>query len=712
MRLNPFVFLLVFVAIFASVGAANCPTAITSSGTYIMSDDYVGAPNNVGTLSGTACVLIEANDVVFDCNGHTITNNGTADYTYGIIALNVRNVTIRNCPGVNNYSYGVYFYYLANSTLSNATAKYNTIGFLLNSGIGNNITKCKADQNSESGFFIDFEENVSITESVAGNNKQGFFEMFSSYVYMVNNTASNNKENGFYLDQILSYSNISNNIAYNNTLKGIYLVGSQNNSLMNNKMLSNGGVGLYLFYSHNNTVMNNVVSGGLGGIGLEQSSNCTITNNSVSDTLEFGFSIYAALSGTTQIVNNSAENSKVGLSIDNCANVNVYNFSTCNNTNYGVYVYADNDAALENVYVCNSTTGFYANAELVNNILSIAVTNLTIDSQVGGFTNYTRFNIQDDLQQGKYLNISWGQNNATLPPGLTPFAGKFTHISGNVTINKMEWLWYDDELTGYDEDSFELVSYGATGWLRVDASPDTANNRFTIYNFVPQSLYGIMNNSNIGSNSSLTTLYKANITNKTTLERWGGGGSADNLECEGGNVTKVELNTESLTDRWAAFYGNILGDIYLIDNVSGISSYLYHWAWTAADGGAVCASTNSSLLVVNVSGGKGSDVDNAWGFTGMTDSGSNTFKGLGCDIKLSAINITNAEYADTGSPGGFRTCTLKMTSIPAKDEMLFCTRINETGTAYNGDPANYELIVPTASGMNVLEVYYLYSAFD
>ena len=76
----------------------NCPV-ITSSGTTAMTSNYTGAPNSASPLSGTACVVIAASNVIFDCAGYNITNNGTAGTTYGIL-LNgsLTNVTVQKLP--------------------------------------------------------------------------------------------------------------------------------------------------------------------------------------------------------------------------------------------------------------------------------------------------------------------------------------------------------------------------------------------------------------------------------------------------------------------------------------------------------------------------------------------------------------------------------------------------------------------------------------
>ncbi|MCP4646656.1 MAG: hypothetical protein GY852_02830, partial [bacterium] len=86
----------------------NC-LVISSSGIYQLTNNVAGAPL---TLSGNpdvnrACIIIEASDVDFSCDGFNITNNGTATAAgiiiNGTTSINYTNVTIRDCPRIWNY---------------------------------------------------------------------------------------------------------------------------------------------------------------------------------------------------------------------------------------------------------------------------------------------------------------------------------------------------------------------------------------------------------------------------------------------------------------------------------------------------------------------------------------------------------------------------------------------------------------------------------
>jgi hypothetical protein len=99
----------------------SCPV-VNESGAFTMVGNLVGAPNpspDIPFFGGSACVIINAQNVLFDCNGYNITGNGTASIAYGILLNNTRNVTVRNCPAISSYNHSVYIYASNNSLFVN-----------------------------------------------------------------------------------------------------------------------------------------------------------------------------------------------------------------------------------------------------------------------------------------------------------------------------------------------------------------------------------------------------------------------------------------------------------------------------------------------------------------------------------------------------------------------------------------------------------------
>jgi len=201
-------------------------------------------------------------------------------------------------------------------------------------------------------------------------------------------------------------------------------------------------------------------------------------------------------------------------------------------------------------------------------------------------------------------------------------------------------------------------------------------------------------------------LYGSNITSSTSY-RWSGLTTLENDTTEGGNMTDLDVGTgTSLTDKWAAYYGNVTG--FLV--AGNATDFVYRWTWNVSNGnGAICLSTNSSLMREDYVGANGSEIDTAWSFSPTdTDSGNNTFEYTNCTIDIGSTSIDNASYVDNGAAGGFMTCALKKNgSTPTEGDMLFCVELSGGAAAWSGETVNYEIMVPTTEGV-ATETYYFY----
>jgi len=201
----------------------------------------------------------------------------------------------------------------------------------------------------------------------------------------------------------------------------------------------------------------------------------------------------------------------------------------------------------------------------------------------------------------------------------------------------------------------------------------------------------------------------ANIESSTPQERWSGDPAADqNDTTEGGNVTFLELNGTSLTDRWAGYYGNISSVVlYLTDETGGSSNHLYQWTgaggpadWTS---GIVCAAQDSAFDWSNAAAATGIEVNTAWSFGSVADNATQTFTLTGCDIDFTATgdqDVTGAAMIDNSGPAGsstFSTCGIHDDNSATEPDFAFCTpNVTDTGSGvnYKGDAVNFELIVP------------------
>ncbi len=94
-------------SVFALYRKTGCPV-ITSPGVYIMDGNMSGAPNG-GSNGRDACVLIDSDDVVFDCAGYFLSHDDSGN-SAGIMVNgtggNRDNITIKNC-NIRDYDAGI-----------------------------------------------------------------------------------------------------------------------------------------------------------------------------------------------------------------------------------------------------------------------------------------------------------------------------------------------------------------------------------------------------------------------------------------------------------------------------------------------------------------------------------------------------------------------------------------------------------------------------
>lgn len=498
---------------------------ITSPGTYVLRNNVTGYPF-VPTGSGNACIWIESSDVVFDCRGYEVSIPTLAG-TSGIFLNNRTNVTVKNCR-ITGYSNGMWLENVSGSAFQNNTLHSNNKGIFIDPSYNNTLINNTFFNNSEYGLQLLFSYNNTLVNNTAYNNSQhGFVLYHSDNNTLVSNTAYDNNISGiylwsshrnnltgnvahhnidrnFFLAENSSYNNLTNNSAYgglhgillgenchfnnvvgnlawNNTRYGINLqLNASFNNVSNNRAYLNGWSGFHLSFSHNNSLANNTAYGNtMSGFEFINSS----FNNSVSRSSSYlnlidGFQIYN--SSMTSLINSSANSNQL----------------------YGIEVYVSNGTDLSDSVVFNNT-----GADVLLSVddyvpRQVRLSNLSVLNPSGSNQNYTRLFIDDlvgsPLIEEAYL-VKWSSNPAPLPANHPAFANKYVNISvggGTVSIDRINWTWFDSELTGYNETRFELWRHNnALGWVRLNFTPDTAANTLGLSDMDPASVYGILQNN-------------------------------------------------------------------------------------------------------------------------------------------------------------------------------------------------------------------------
>ncbi|MFH2101201.1 MAG: NosD domain-containing protein [Candidatus Micrarchaeota archaeon] len=715
---------------------------ISEPGAYALMNDINGSPHLL-TLDGFyyACTVIASDDVVFDCDGFSIQNKSMNDEIDVAIVVNgsasedYTNVTVRNCPDISDYDVGVLIYrssedsivetvihdnqdfglraYLSSGLLIQRVTSYsNPYGFYLegsddsiinasisygNAGDGFYlydgserwlIEGSSAYDNANDGFGIDqYSDGINISSSMAYlNGRYGFYSMLSNDACFVSSTAHSNGESGFHLESG-SGAFFEADEAYNHSSQGFEIMDSDWAIFRNNRAHNNGQVGFYLY----------------------DSGYASYEDDQAYSNGEYGF--ITGNPGVTFFNIASRSNGLAGIVIDIGAHGTIVSGAEIHDNNeWGIYLSRADNASIMDSHLYGNGADLYIRADTPH--YSLEVSNLTIDNPSGGYSHYSRLDIEDDISSDEEYSIGWTSAPPTLPSGMETFREKFVDITqhaGMVSIDSMTWSWNEVEVPGYMESSFDIWQHDVLGWLKRNATLEAGLNSLILLGLSPASEYGILGNITPAASSTIE-ISRVNATS-APLPRYENNNSA-NVSIEGGNISNAELTGIFLTDRWAAFYGNISANITLKDNSS--SGHVYGWLWSTTNGGAVCVSTSPSYDGSNVSGNDAALIDNAWGFSGSeTDSASNTFIDDSCDIGIGGSAVFNCTSVDTGVAGGFRTCSIKTEAVnPAKDDTLFCTRINATGVTYNGRSADFELMVPTPHGVPGAEAYYFYTNID
>jgi len=266
-------------------------------------------------------IQIDSNNIILDCNGHSITGTGTGN---GIYLSSKSGVTVKNC-NVAGFSYGIRLYSSSNNTITGNTASSNTqygIYLYVSSNYNNviNNTVNNTVSNNGAGIMASGSYNTISNNQILNNIGSGI-SFGAHYNTISNNTISGN-DHGIYLAWGGSRHNlISNNIIVNSTgvssanyagdgiaiAHNAYKDRYMNNTITNNIITNNAGWGIYgaeEWNILNNTIMYN--SNGIIVFGQSRILNNQITNTS-------GTGIYLLRGKNNTVSNNNLLDNKYGI---------------------------------------------------------------------------------------------------------------------------------------------------------------------------------------------------------------------------------------------------------------------------------------------------------------------------------------------------------------------------------------------------------------
>jgi len=458
-----------------------CPGKIIGCGAITTGNKVYTLQNNITNLAAWTCITVNANNVVIDCNGYTLTGPLTGGYpptnTGGIYVSGRTNVTVKNCI-ITKYGAGIYLNSGGQHTLTNNILYSNFIGINAYMSSNNVLTQNKAYNNTQAGIIVAAGSNNVLTQNNVYSNTANGIGITQSSIgnTLTSNTVNNNGQFGLTV-QMSSQATTIDNTVCGNTMNDIYVdsPGSTGDNTCDvSKSFFDGsavtcsrscpipitGCQVLDTYGATYALQNDIpnamggcfpiiapdvtldcngktITGPNGGEGIivQASSgaivkNCIITN--------FANGIHLMMAQNSQLINNTANNNTAdGIVLDMNSNLNTLTGNTANNNAaYGIFIYSSSNNVLTgNTASKNAQIGIRLQQGSSNNVLN---------------NNYACSNVIFDIQTMGNANSNTGANTCNGPsgntggnPGLTctpcPFCGdsivtppEFCDTNGNI----------------------------------------------------------------------------------------------------------------------------------------------------------------------------------------------------------------------------------------------------------------------------------------
>ena len=236
----------------------KCGDTITADTT--LDRDLTNCPSNG--------IIIGANDITLDLNGHTISGDGKL---------------VRRCPRRQICDVGV-----ANDDRSGVAVRNGSVrGFAIGVGVlrvrDNRLVKLTSSENQLFGFLIGNSSGTVLRDSTATDNPRpdgdGLGVFMSHDLRLVNNSFRRNGQIGIHIEN--SPRNlVKGNAVVGNGDFGILLEGDRN-QLRGNRFVRNGVAAIQLGPGSRNVIAGNRMRGGGEGIGIEGGRGNVIARNVV-----------------------------------------------------------------------------------------------------------------------------------------------------------------------------------------------------------------------------------------------------------------------------------------------------------------------------------------------------------------------------------------------------------------------------------------------
>lgn len=219
-------------AAFAQNTIDSCGTEITSSGTYLVTQ-------NLANTSGSCISIVNATNVTLDCQGYQLTGTGSGNGIW--VDYSSIGVVIRNCD-IYSFENGMYY------TGHGGVVEYNKLvdnyrGIRLSHGIDNDV-RWNTGNDNYLGMYIDLSNDNDIYENTFHRSEHGLYCHRGAGNYFIENQLNLNNARGIY------FYTCNNNFIWHNTANlnsnGFYILsGSSGNDFYKNVVNRNDSRGIY-----------------------------------------------------------------------------------------------------------------------------------------------------------------------------------------------------------------------------------------------------------------------------------------------------------------------------------------------------------------------------------------------------------------------------------------------------------------------------------
>lgn len=196
------------------------------------------------------------------------------------------------------------------------------------------------------------------------------------------------------------------------------------------------------------------------------------------------------------------------------------------------------------------------------------------------------------------------------------------------------------------------------------------------------------------------------ILSDISIDRATNSGS-QSINIQGGNVTEATITGRVITDRWAGFYGNATGQLFIGDSLGNT-----YFEWTTVDmtGGVVYATDASMNDWTNLRPVTESDMP-AYLQTVATDNYNATFLNNE-SFDSASITVASTPYAltwqnvtGTAGTGALRTYALH---DDTDNNLVFAGKIlDDTDSFVGGSTLDYQILVPAQNSIDTTYHFYL-----